>query len=474
MVGANAFSPGAESTTTEGPHPPHEREPTGASRAAFVLTRARCFALMLLAIVGMLLFGAASPAGASTPPPDSAERFAGSVVNRTTDDDGNRESVPVEGVRIEAIGEDGTVVGEATTDAEGRYVLGLPGPGTYTLRLDVDSLPEGVAPEEGVPTERIVQVLPNQEKVGSFFLGADTRDVKSRLSLLPQTLANGVKLSFIVAICAIGLSLIYGTTGLSNFAHGDIVTLGAMVAWLVNIKGGWHILIAAPFGIAASALAGAAMERGLWRPLRGRRASLTSMMIVSIGISLGVRYIYQFYFGARSKPFREYAVQREVDLGPFSLTPRAMTIMAICLVALLATSYFLLRTRTGKAVRAVADNPALASATGINSDHIILIVWVLGGALAGLGGVLYGLEVRVQWSMGFTLLLLLFAAITVGGLGRPFGALVGAFVVGMFVELWTWVFPSVVELKTVGALLALIVVLLVRPQGILGKRERIG
>ena len=109
---------------------------------------------------------------------------------------------------------------------------------------------------------------------------------------------------------------------------------------------------------------------------------------------------------------------------------------------------WLLRTRTGKAIRAVSDNPDLASSTGINTDRIILIVWVAGGALAGLGGVLLGLDQQVRWDMGFSLLLLMFAAITLGGLGNPFGALVGGLVIGLFVELWTWILPGVIELRT--------------------------
>ena len=105
---------------------------------------------------------------------------------------------------------------------------------------------------------------------------------------------------------------------------------------------------------------------------------------------------------------------------------------------------------------------------------MIITVWALAGGLAGLGGVLYGLEYQIRWDMGFTLLLLMFAAITLGGLGNPFGALVGSLVIGLFVELWTWVVPNANDLKTVGALIGLIVILIIRPQGLLGTKERIG
>jgi branched-chain amino acid transport system permease protein len=269
--------------------------------------------------------------------------------------------------------------------------------------------------------------------------------------------------------------LIYGTTGLSNFAHGELVGLGAIVAWYFNQQGPqFTLIIAALFGIAAAALAGGLSDWGLWAPLRRRGTSLTSMMIVSIGLGLTARYLFQFYFGGRSRAYRQYAVQRATDFGPFSLTSRQVISMILCLVVLLLFALFLIKARTGKAIRAVSDNPDLASATGINTDRIIRIVWILGGGLAGLGGILLGLDQQVAWDRGFNLLLLMFAAITLGGLGNPFGALVGSLAVGLFTELWTWFFPGAIELKNLGALLFLILVLLIRPQGLLGSKERVG
>jgi branched-chain amino acid transport system permease protein len=135
-------------------------------------------------------------------------------------------------------------------------------------------------------------------------------------------------------------------------------------------------------------------------------------------------------------------------------------------------AYFLLRTRIGKATRAVADNPALAAASGLDVERVIRIVWVSGSALAGLAGVLLGIAQQVNFQMGLQILLLIFAAVTLGGLGTAFGALVGSIIVGLFVEMSTLVIPA--ELKTVGALAILIVILLVRPQGILGRAQRVG
>jgi branched-chain amino acid transport system permease protein len=122
----------------------------------------------------------------------------------------------------------------------------------------------------------------------------------------------------------------------------------------------------------------------------------------------------------------------------------------------------------------VSDNPDLASSTGINTDRVILLVWIVGAALAGLGGTMFALDQQLKWDTGFSLLLLIFAAITLGGLGSAFGALAGSLVIGLTIQLWGWVFPSMVELQRVGALIALILILLIRPQGLLGRRERIG
>ena len=173
--------------------------------------------------------------------------------------------------------------------------------------------------------------------------------------------------------------------------------------------------------------------------------------------------------------YSQYTLQRDpISIGPVDLPPRTLIIIGLSAALIVGVALFLLKTRFGKAIRAVSDNPDLASSSGIDTDRVIMIVWVLGAALAGLGGVFYGLEFGIKWDMGFTLLLLMFAAVTLGGLGNPFGALLGSLIIGVFVELWTWIVPNANDLKTVGALVVLIVVLLIKPQGLLGTKERIG
>jgi neutral amino acid transport system permease protein len=365
-------------------------------------------------------------------------------------------------------------VGDATTGSDGGYTITLPGPGPYILSLDANTLPKGVKLQNKADATRAVNVRPDQTLIGNFFVGTDTRKQNSRISLLAQSIADGILFGLIIAVCSVGLSMIYGATGLANFAHGEIVTFGALVTYWVNVKGGVTLLLAAPVGVAAAGLSGAAFERGLWRPLRRRGTSLTSMMIVSIGVAIFLRYFWQYIYGGRLHAYVQYATQPRKHLGLFDMTPRGLIIIALCLVILVGLALFLLRTRFGKAIRAVSDNADLASSTGINTDQVILIVWVVGAALAGLGGIFFALDQQLRWDTGFSLLLLMFAAITLGGLGNAFGALVGSLVIGLTIQLWGWFFPSLVELQQLGALIALILILLVRPQGILGRRERVG
>ena len=320
-----------------------------------------------------------------------------------------------------------------------------------------------------------MNVRPGETQTANYFLGKDLRKQESRLSILPQTIANGIKFGLIIAICAVGLSLIYGTTGLSNFAHGELVALGAIVAWYFNQYGpGSTILLAAVLGILAAMVAGGASESVIFKPLRRRGVGLTSMMIVTIGLGISARYIFQFIV-RRSLPGLP-PVRRAVgdEDRAVDLTARSMIAMAICVlaalgVALLAAAH---EDRQGHPGRLRQPRPGLHHRHQHRPDHPHRVGGRAG--LAGLGGILLGLEQQVRWDMGFSLLLLMFAAITLGGLGNPFGALVGGIVIGLFVELWTWVLPSVIELKNLGALLALILILLIRPQGILGRKERVG
>ncbi len=431
-------------------------------------------ALLVIGLATVVLASLAPNAPGAAQESDAAQSIQGRVQDRLLDEDGKAVVVPIADVRIIVEDEAGSVVGEAITDADGEYRIPLDDPGTFVVRLDLDTLPEDLTAEDGKESQ-VAEVGGNQNVTRVFFLGEDTRNVQGKWSLLPQTLANGLKLAMIIAITSIGLSLIFGTTGLSNFAHGEMVTFGAFAAFVFNSDVGWHLIPAAIVAVALTGVLGAGLERGLWRPLRHRSTSLTSMMIVSIGVALAMRYFYLYLFGGSLSAYSQYTLQRNpISIGPIDLPPRTLVIIAASTGIIVAVAMFLLKARFGKAIRAVSDNPDLASSSGIDTDRVIMVVWILGGALAGLGGVFYGLEFGVKWDMGFTLLLLMFAAVTLGGLGNPFGALLGSLIIGVFVELWTWIVPNANDLKTIGALIVLIVVLLIKPQGLLGTKERIG
>jgi branched-chain amino acid transport system permease protein len=214
------------------------------------------------------------------------------------------------------------------------------------------------------------------------------------------------------------------------------------------------------------------MEVGLWRPMRRRGVNLVSMFIATIGVALIIRQLVVLFYGGTPQSYAQYSLQEELVLGPVGITPRDLITMILSLVVLSGVGLLLTKTKIGTQIRAVADNRVLAEASGIDSDRITVVVWVLGGSLAAIGGVFYGLQELVSWNMGLNMLMLMFAAVILGGLGNPFGAFVGAMVIGILAQLSTAFFDS--ELQVVVALVLMILTLLVRPQGILGRSERVG
>jgi len=426
--------------------------------------------LLALDLFGAPPGGAQDAPGGEEPAQEAdAPRFRGTLEDkkgtRTRSDD-----EPVAGVVIIARDESGEQVAETTSAEDGSWELVLPGPGTFTAEIDADTLPSGLALTERDP--RPVTVNAGESKIQIFELGARTRNQVTTFDRILQLSFAGVRFGLIIAITSVGLSLIFGTTGLTNFAHAEMVTFGGIVAWYVNVSWGMNFILATLIAVVAGAIAAGLLEIGIWRRLRNRGMGLVAMMVVSIGLSIFFRYLFLFFFGGRSRPYSAFQNQKSITLGPVNMAPRDLWTIGIILVVLLAVAYLLERTTLGKAMRAVADNRDLAASSGIDVDRVIVFVWGLGGGLAALGGVLFALNERIRFDSGFALLLLMFAGITLGGLGTTYGALVGAFILGLFVQVSTLWIPS--ELKNASALAVMIIVLLVRPQGILGRAERIG
>lgn len=392
-------------------------------------------------------------------------------VDQTDDSSANDEPAPVPGVDISVTGADGQEVGTATSGADGVASVSVSQGGEYTVTIDVDTLPEGTFLTDPDRVEATVNVLGFDSTV-QFPIGPDTRDVETWVDRLPDLTLSGIKFGLLIALAALGLSMVYGTTGLTNFAHGELVTLGAIVTFALNRGVGLPVLWAGVLAVVIMAGVGAVQDLGFWRPLRKRGTGNIALMIVSIGVGLFLRNVYQYFFGDDTRAYDQYTSQGPLDLPLVEPTPKDLVIISVSIAVLVLVSLLLSRTRLGKATRAVADNPALAASSGINVAQVITVVWVAGTALAGLSGVLLGVDQQVDYQMGFKILLLVFAGVTLGGLGTIWGAMVGSLIVGVMIEVSTLVVPA--ELKYVGALVLLILILLVRPQGILGRRERVG
>jgi len=389
--------------------------------------------------------------------------------------DGSTTSrAPVAGVTIVVTNQAGTEVTRGETGTDGTIALPVPAKDYYVVTLDVSTLPDGASliNEEKFTAVIEKDAFTTNDKLVRFFTGASASSSTSLFDKILQRSVDGVRLGLIIAICSVGLSLIFGTTGLTNFAHGEMVTFGGLMAFWLNVIIGIPLLIGAPLVIVLGGLFGFLFNELIFGRLRKRGIGLISQLVVSVGLSIMLRNFYLYQFGGRTRPLDDFSLQVAKKFGPVSITMRDLTTAIISLVVLIAVAMFLQRSRTGKAIRAVSDNSALASSTGIDTQRIIRIVWIAGGALAALGGVFRGLDEQVGFEMGSGLIFLMFAGITLGGLGSAYGALVGGFFVGLFVELASLVVPA--ELKNAPALFILVVVLIVRPQGILGRKQRVG
>lgn len=416
---------------------------------------------VLMAVCAVALAGSAQAAGGA------------SIVTTLKGPDGS----PVAGVTVTATDSAGAAV-SATSGPDGAIAIELPKGGTYEVSIDETTLPAGIALANPEQASRSVLVLAGEKKIlfalssGEGGGGGGDSGGHNSLSTVPQLIVDGLFFGLLIALGAVGMNLIFGTTGLSNFSHGELLTLGAFTAIVLN-EAGVNIIIAAPIAVLISAIAwGWLQNRVLWKPLRRRRTGLIAMMVVTIGLAITIRYTLLLLFGGSPRSYQQYAGQAGIEIGPVSVTPKSLVLAGLAIVALGLAVAWLQNSRIGKATRAVSDNPALASATGIDVERVISVVWILGAGLAAFGGIYLGLTQDVSWSMGQRILLVIFAAVTLGGLGTIYGAIVGALLIGLFIQLSTLVIPT--EMKTVSALFLMILILLVRPQGLLGRRERVG
>ncbi len=298
----------------------------------------------------------------------------------------------------------------------------------------------------------------------------------------PQILVDGLLNGALIGLGAIGVTLTYSILRFANFAHGEFITFGAYatmasaagVSALVLGAGDGlgpftispALLVAAPLAMALTVGLALALDKILFSRLRGRAESI-SVVMASFGASMAIRASIEFVFTSRPAYFsHDLQISKPLVLG-LRATPDQMALLVVAPILLIGVHLLLTRTQIGRAMRAVSENPALARVAGVDVEATVRLVWILGGALACASGVMLGLLVQIRPFMGFDLLLPLFAAAILGGIGSAPGAFLGALIVGLGQALTVQLVGA--EWRAGVAFLVLIAVLLVRPNGIAGR-----
>jgi branched-chain amino acid transport system permease protein len=287
------------------------------------------------------------------------------------------------------------------------------------------------------------------------------------VEIFAQLLVNGLIAGGTYALAAIGYSMVYGALKFINFAHGSVAMVGAYIAFVL-VASGLHMPLALAFFVSMllTGLLGVIVERVAYRPLRNapKLSSLTTAIALSFVLDASVMVV----MGADIRSFNLTGL-KSYKIGPVYITPIQGIIIITSLVFMAGLYLLLTYTKLGKAIRAVADGVSLAEISGINSNLIISAVFAIGSALAAASGALIGMDTNLQPTMGFIITVKAFAAVVLGGLGNVYGAIVGAFLIGIAENLGVWYIPPV--WKDSIAYGILILALFFRPTGIFGKKE---
>jgi len=282
-----------------------------------------------------------------------------------------------------------------------------------------------------------------------------------------NTTINGLSSGAIYALGAIGLSLVYGILKLVNFAHGDFMTLGGYVAFAVNVSAGLPLIVAILAALVTVAVLGLALELAVWAPMRRKGAGVMQLLLLSIGLAFVLRNLILFQWSGSTRSLDVDQFQSWNPFGDVVITRIQVIVMVTAGVVLIAVALMLRTTLVGKSMRALSDSFDLAEVSGVNTRRIVLYTWVLAGSLAGLAGVLAAIYTTLTPNTGWFLLLSIFAAVVLGGIGNAYGALLGGIVLGLTQE-WSTMFIRPTYKEAIG-FLVLILVLLIRPQGIFGQ-----
>ncbi len=282
-----------------------------------------------------------------------------------------------------------------------------------------------------------------------------------------QILVNSVITGSVFLLASLGLSLTYGLLKFPNVAHAEFFTFGAYMA--ITFGEFWKLgfALGAVGGFFASGLLGLAAYVTIFRPLTRRGASLIHMTVASVGLGLALRFSIQQVWGRQIILFKEEF--GKFDIGPVRLTDLWVTIIIAAIVLGIGFHLLLSRTKLGKAIRATADNPVLAMASGINTEKILVIVWFLGSGLAGVGGVFKGADARIAPIMGFEVIITAFAVVILGGIGSFYGTVVASYILGFAENLGVvalFYLDLTIEYRTAVSFIILVAVILLKPEGL--------
>lgn len=279
---------------------------------------------------------------------------------------------------------------------------------------------------------------------------------------ITQLFINGLLLGSILALGAVGATMIFGVLRFAHFAHGDLMTMGAYFALLVVVGFNLPVMVALPVAMLMTAGLAVGIDQVVYR--RIRRVQPVILLISSFATALILRAVVQMVWGSSNQVYAT-GIQLPWRIGPLAIKPDHILIFCAATILVIGVHLFLSRTRMGKAMRAMSDNMNLALITGIPADRVIMWTWAIGGALAAAAGVFLGMDTRLHPVMGWTLLLPVFAATIVGGIGRPYGAIFGGLLIGCAMELSTLIIPG--AYKPAVAFAIMVLTLIFRPQGII-------
>jgi len=303
------------------------------------------------------------------------------------------------------------------------------------------------------------------------------------VTTLLQQIANGLVLGATIGLIALGYTMVYGIIQLINFAHGEVFMVGtfgglAVWRWVLpeNVRDDWYISLPAMLvgSIVVAVVIAVLMERLAYRPLRN--APRLAPLITALGVSVALQEAVRLWFpdADAAQPYPRVFVEAQIKIGPIELEATEVLLIVVSVVLAVLLQTYVNKSKLGRAMRATSQDPDTARLMGINPDRVIVVTFVLGAALAGIAGVLYGSNINnVDTAIGFQNGIFAFTAAVLGGIGSLRGAVIGAFIIGLIKTLGGQYMPGGTQYDYVWIFVVLILVLVFRPQGLFGEAERV-